>query len=213
MKAFASVDKYQIERPHLDAGFIDDADAEVSISVKILNELLEQNFPLKTQLEIDRNKQLEITVRGAELSMESDNTLELQVTDATIRFEQMRFKIGIHSNRVALKLNPGICRSEQGFSLVAYGWFSSFDVQYLPDWIARRLTELLKVKFLSPLVNYNVTELLTVDKEIDTGHAKLRLTLVPDDIAVTIDEKGLTLQARFAKKQSQNNETPEEITQ
>lgn len=211
MKAFSGVDKDRTEHPHLEAGFIEDADAEVSISVSILNDLLMQNFPLQTQLEIDQNKQLELTVSGAELRMESDNTLELQVTDATIRYEQMRFKVGIHSNSVALKLNPGICQSENRFRLVAYGWFSSFDIQYLPDWIARRITELLKVKFLSPLVDYDVTDLLAVDKEIDTGHATLKLALLPDDVAVIVDEKGLTLQARFAKNQPTNHQ-PEEIT-
>ncbi len=185
--------------PAFESESIENPDIELLISNLIINELLHQNFPFETALPIDENKQVKIHVSGAEVRMTSNNLVELRITDATIHFDKSIFKVGIRSNAVAVELNPGIIEDRGTFRLIAFGQFSSFDIKYMPSWLERLFTEVVRKKFLSPLVDIDITKLLTVEKQIDTGLAPLNLALKPEKVSIKIGEKGISLQARIHK--------------
>lgn len=178
---------------------IDNPDLELFISNQIINELLSQNLPFKASIPLDDNKQIKIFVSNAEVLTGPGNLLELGITDATIQFDQTVFKIGIKSNTVALRLIPGVFERDGEFRLVAHGEFSSFDIKHMPSWLEKIFTELVRKKFLSPVADVNITEMLTLDKQIDTGITPLGLAVKPEKISVKISEKGITLQTRFSK--------------
>ncbi|MBU2511125.1 hypothetical protein KJ966_07295 [bacterium] len=178
---------------------VEKPDIELTISNQIINELLLQNLPFETSIPVHENKQIKISISDAEVRTKSNNLVELKITDAAIQFDQSTFKVGIKSNTVAVELNPGIIENKGALRLVAHGRFSSFDVKYMPLWLEKLFVEVVRKKFLSPLVDIDITKLLTIENRIDVGITPLSLALKPEVISIKIDEKGISLQARFNK--------------
>ena len=191
----------EVNRPKLNfiTETIEKPDAEVGLSNDILNELLNQNFPLVTTIPVGSDHQVEISVAAAEVHMKPANELELRITDAEIKYDQTVFNTGLKSNEIAVTLHLGIMKDEKGFRLVGYGWFSEFHIKYLPNWVASRLAEVLTSKLLSPLVNINVDDYLALDREFVTEFLTLKLALKPEMAAVKVNEDGINVRVRFAK--------------
>jgi len=178
---------------------ISQPDVELVISASILNEILNQNFPLETSVAITSGKQVEISVAGVEIHLNPKSEVELRVTNAHIQYDQTIFKIGLHSNVVAVRLLLGVIHDQTGLRLVGQGRFSEFHIKYLPKWVEARLAEVLTTKFLSPLVDIRVDEFLALEKELETDFINLRLALKPAEAAIMVDEAGVKLQVKFDK--------------
>lgn len=178
---------------------IEEPDAEVIISPAILNDLLQRNFPFSTAVPLDENQNIDISISAAEISFTEGNRIELAVTDAGIKYGRRFFRIGVHSNRVELTLTAGVMKSQDRFRLLIFGEFSCFDIRYLPSWLENRLVDLLRRHFLSPVLDRDITDLLTMEKEIDLGRKAVRIVLKPEEIVAAIDRKGIRLQAAFRK--------------
>lgn len=178
---------------------IEEPDAEVILSPAILNDLLQRNFPFSTVLPLDESQTVEISISAAEIRFTDGNRIELIVTDAGIKYGGRLFRIGVHSNRVELALTVGVMKSGDRFRLLIFGEFSCFDIKYLPSWLENRLVDLLRRHFLSPALNRDITDLLTMEKEIELGRKAVRIDLKPQEIVAAIDRKGIRLQAAFRK--------------
>lgn len=178
---------------------IENPDAILHLSNKVINELLDQNLPFISSFKLDSKRQVELIITAAEIWMNSGNNIELSITNATLKLEQTIFKIGLHSNIVVLRLNAGIVRKSSQFSLVANGYFSEFNFKYLPDWIAKNLKDLLSEKLLNPLVDFDIGKILSFEKQINKSSRSLQFNLIPEDVGLVIDRSGLNLQVRFSK--------------
>jgi len=192
---------FEVERllPDFITASVENPDAELGISVDILNELLNQNFPLETSVPISGDKQVDISVAAAEIHMKPHHEVELRITNAAIQYDQTIFKIGLQSNVVAVSLQLGIVKKDSDFYLVAHGSFPEFHIKYLPKWVETRLAEVLTSKLLSPLINFKIDDLLTLNKEFKTDFVTFKLALKPETAGVKVTEKGISLQVRFQK--------------
>ena len=181
---------------------VETPDAEILLSIKLINDLLKQNFPFSTTIRFDEKKQVDISVTDVNIKTEKGNAIQLRISDAGIQFEKMKFKIGLQSNNVVLTLNFRVIKDEERFRLIAQGFFSSFKVNYLPKWLEKRIIDYLGAKILSPILDQDITDLLTFKKEFYTEYGPIHLNLIPENVSLTIDEKGIHLKAEFQKAQS-----------
>lgn len=191
----------RVDRPQLSYFLepVEQPDAEVKISKDILNELLNQNFPLKGSLSIGTEKEVRFSVEGAELEMKPGNQVELRVTKAAIHYNQTLFKIGLRSNIVAATLHVGVVSKEGDFRLLGHGWFSEFHIKYLPRWVGARIAETLASRFFSPLLDISVNSFLSFDQSFDADVVEFKASLKPEAVSAKITKNGLKLQVRFAK--------------
>ncbi|MCP4756705.1 MAG: hypothetical protein GY866_38065 [Proteobacteria bacterium] len=176
---------------------IEEPDAEVLISKNIINEFLNQNFPFATSIKLDDTKQIAISVTAADIQTEDGNIIQLQITDASIQFEKLKFPIGLKSNAVKIKLNFGIRKTMDRFNLVISGDFSSLDVRFLPKWMERRIVDFLNTKFFSPLVDLDITPFLTIDTTVENEYGTVKFKKDLKDIAIQINNTGIRLKVKY----------------
>lgn len=199
IKAFTTTPASEPPRLNFVSSVIDNPDAEIGISLDILNEMLHQNFPLKSSVPIMEGKQVDISVENAEICMKPDNDIEISITNASINYDQNIFKVGIRSNVVAVTIRVGVVKEQEDLKLVGYGWFSQFHIKYLPNWVASKLAEVIKTKLMSPLVNLRVNDYLSLNRNMNTEFVTLKAALKPESASVVVSERGINVRVRFSK--------------
>lgn len=176
---------------------IKNPDLAVLISKNIVNDLLKQNLPYKTQIPISDNQKINLSVEETRIQTDTQNMLQLEVTDAAVQYERQMFHVGLKSNRIRFELNPSINIENDRLFLVINGDFLELDVKFIPKWVENKIIHYLKTKLFSPLVHLDITDLVTFNLNLDHELGKLKFHQKPQSVAIVTNRNGIRIKLKY----------------
>ncbi|MBT4087904.1 MAG: hypothetical protein HOE30_05385 [Deltaproteobacteria bacterium] len=179
---------------------IDNPDAECSISLRIVNDLIGQNLPFSTSVDIDENNKLDLTIASAMILTGSGNSLHLKISSVGLRFKRDKIDFGVKSNNLELTITCGIRKTDDNqIMLNIYGQVSSLKLKYFPGMVENMIQEILNLVIPFPMLDVDVKQYLDINSEIANDVMPLKInkelenaSLIFADGAVRVKVKYIT---------------------
>jgi len=177
---------------------IDVPDVEFRISLRIVNDLIQQNLPFNTTVNIDDSNKVEITVTSAMVLTGPENALHVKINAAEIRFKRGKIDFGVKSKDFELTISPGISKSvDKEINLVVYGHVSKFNIKYFPGIMDSAIKEILNLVMPFPLLDVNLKDYLDVNRELSNDVVLLKIRKELESASLIVDGGSIHIKVKY----------------
>ncbi len=184
--------------PTIDIQKIDDPDAEFRISLRIVNDLIKQNLPFSTTVDIDESNKLDVLVTSAMILTGSGNALHLKISSAELRFKRDKINFGVISNNLELTIRCGIHKTENNqILLTIYGQVTKIDLKYFPGMVENMIQEILNLAIPFPLLDVDVKKYLDINSEVENDIVPLKVNKQLDNVSLIVDGGAVRVKVKY----------------